>query len=77
MAKKKDKKPQRPYYWRYLDAWFIEENPNGRWTSQEICDALRETVDLSIDNVNEYMEAHRYLLVREDDRLVWTLRHEE
>lgn len=77
MKKKRKKQVSEPEAWRYLDAWFMLENESGRWTTQEIIDSVRDTVRLSMSEVNGYMEAHNYLLERVDDRLVWTLRHKE
>lgn len=54
-----------------LDAYFDETTDSGRFTSQDICDNLRETVDLSPTEVTVYMMRHGYTLQRQDDRLVW------
>ncbi|MGP1465273.1 MAG: hypothetical protein ACTTKJ_06620 [Prevotella koreensis] len=55
-----------------LDAYFDDESDNERFTSQDICDNLHETVSLTPDEVTKYMIARGYSLVREYDRLVWT-----
>lgn len=54
-----------------LDAYFEGQTDSGRWTSQDICDNLRETIDLDIKDVYKYMRAHGYVLKRIDERLVW------
>lgn len=54
-----------------LDAYMDEEQDSGRFTSQDICDNLRETISLSIDEVSGYLMKHGYSLERSDDRLVW------
>lgn len=59
------------YKWIVLDAFMNDELDNGRFTSQDICDNLRETVALSPDDVTQYLIAHDYSLERRDDRLVW------
>lgn len=55
-----------------LDAYLDMQRDGGRLTSQDICDNLRETLPMTPKEVTEYMLAHGYRLVREDDRLVWT-----
>lgn len=54
-----------------LDIYFKDRTDSGRFTSQDICDNLRETVALTPDEVTEYMMGRGYVLVRYDDRLVW------
>lgn len=54
-----------------LDAWLDDETDMGRFTSQDICDNVRETVSLTPDEVTEYMVSHGYSLERQFDRLVW------
>ena len=54
-----------------LDAYLQDETDSGRFTSQDICDNVRETVSLTPDEVTLYMAAHGYSLHRRDDRLVW------
>ena len=54
-----------------LDAYFLRQSDSGRWTSQDICDNVRDTIALTPDEVTQYMLAHRYHLERQDDRLVW------
>ena len=54
-----------------LDAWLNDETDMGRFTSQDICDNVRETVSLTPDEVTEYMVSHGYSLERQFDRLVW------
>ena len=54
-----------------LDAYFNEDTDSGRFTSQDICDNVRETVSLTPDEVTQYMMSHGYSLDRQDDRLVW------
>jgi hypothetical protein len=55
-----------------LDAYFDEETDRGRFTSQDICDNVRETISLTPDDVTIYMAEHGYTLERQFDRLVWT-----
>lgn len=54
-----------------LDAYFDNERDGGRFTSQDICDNLRDTITLSPDDVTVYMVNRGYELMRRDDRLVW------
>ncbi len=54
-----------------LDAYF-EEADDKRFTSQDVCDNLRETLSLVPDEVTAYMLGKGCRLCREDDRLVWT-----
>ena len=54
-----------------LDAYLRGETDMGRFTSQDICDNLRETISLTPDEVTAYMATHAYSLDRRDDRLVW------
>lgn len=54
-----------------LDAYLQDEVDMGRFTSQDICDNVRETVSLTPDEVTQYMMSHGYSLDRQDDRLVW------
>ena len=56
-----------------LDAYFSEETDSGRFTSQDICDNLRETIALSPSEVTAYMIERGYTLQRQDDRLVWVV----
>lgn len=56
-----------------LDAYMNDEHDNGRFTSQDICDNLRETVSLTPDEVTEYLMTKGYSLERRDDRLVWVV----
>lgn len=56
-----------------LDAYFNDETDSGRFTSQDICDNLRETMAFTPDEVTTYMASHGYTLERRDDRLVWVV----
>lgn len=56
-----------------LDAFFKDNEDNGRWTSEEIVYELRETVKLTVSQVFSYMTEHHYRLERQDDRLVWVI----
>ena len=56
-----------------LNAYFSDTQDSGRWTTQDIIDNLRDTVSLTKEEVNEYMREAGYSLVRDDDRLVWTM----
>jgi len=53
-----------------LDA-YIDDFDDKRFTSQNICDNLRETLTLTPDDVTAYMLSKGYRLFREFDRLVW------
>ena len=54
-----------------LDFYFHERTDSFRFTSQDICDNLRDMVSLTPDEVTKYMMERGYTLVRSDDRLVW------
>ena len=54
-----------------LGAYFDDNTDSGRFTSQDICDNLRETLQLTPDEVTGYMLARGYSLERQFDRLVW------
>ena len=54
-----------------LDAWLDEETDSGRFTSQDICDLLRETVSMTPDEATALMLERGWTLQRSDDRLVW------
>lgn len=56
-----------------LDAYFDETTDSGRFTSQDVCDNLRETMELTPGEVTEYMVKRGYTLQRQDDRLVWVV----
>lgn len=74
MAKDSKKLPQdvgAEYKKMVLDSYFMAQDC-GRFTSQEICDNLRDTVSLEPDEVTQYMFANGYVLARMEDRLVWT-----
>jgi len=59
------------YKMSVLDVYFKERTDSGRFTSQDICDNLRDTVTLTPDEVTLYMMKRGYILQRDDDRLVW------
>ena len=69
-SKKSAQNVDREYKKMVLDAYFMAQDC-GRFTSQDICDNLRETVSLTPDEVTEYMVSHGYSLERQFDRLVW------
>ena len=54
-----------------LNVYFKDRKDNGRFSSQDICDNLRDTVSLTPDEVTKYMMGRGYVLERRDDRLVW------
>lgn len=56
-----------------LDAYFNDETDSGRFTSQDICDNLRETMAFTPGDVTTYMASRGYTLERRDDRLVWVV----
>ena len=55
-----------------LNVYFQERKDMGRFTSQDICDNVRDMVSLTPDEVTEYLMQRGYILQRQDDRLVWT-----
>lgn len=59
------------YKMSVLDVYFKERTDSGRFTSQDICDNLRDTVTLTPDEVTLYMMKRGHILQRDDDRLVW------
>lgn len=59
---------------RTILAAYLQQGDSGRFTSQDICDNLRETCTLTVDTVTEYMLEMNYRLGRDDDRLVWVIR---
>ena len=69
--KKETKLPEPKVADCVLDAYFLRQTDSGRWTSQDICDNVRDTIQLEPDTVTQYMLAHGYRMEREDDRLVW------
>ncbi len=55
-----------------LNVFFKDRKDMGRFTSQDICDNVRDMVSLTPDEVTEYLMQRGYVLQRQDDRLVWT-----
>lgn len=55
-----------------LDAYLDEGTDVNRFTSQDICDNLRDTISLTPSEVTDYMIEHGYSLTRQLDSLVWT-----
>ena len=55
-----------------LDAYFYRHDDSGRFTSQDVCDNVREMITLTPDEVTAYMSTRGWLPIRDDDRLVWT-----
>lgn len=53
-----------------LDA-FLQDSDSRRFTSQDIADTLRETIDVSVRDITLYMLERKWNLKRVDDRLVW------
>ncbi|MCH3994148.1 MAG: hypothetical protein LKE54_03685 [Prevotella sp.] len=60
-------------YVTVLNDYFAHNKDSGRWTSQDIVDNLRDTIDLKIEQVFRYMKDHGYHLERDDDRMVWVI----
>lgn len=54
-----------------LDAYCSDNEIAGRFTSQDICDNLRETLDLEPREVTEYLLNCGWKLVKDSDRMVW------
>jgi hypothetical protein len=55
-----------------LDAYFNEQTDFCRFTSQDVCDNLRDIAELTPDQVTDYLLDRGWQLVRKDDRLVWS-----
>jgi len=70
-SKKSAQNLDREYKKMVLDAYFMAQDC-GRFTSQDICDNLRDTVSLEPDEVTLYMFGKGYVLSRMQDRMVWT-----
>lgn len=56
-----------------LAAYFIDNRDSGRFTSQDICDNLRDTASFTPSEVTEYLMGRGCRLQRDDDRLVWVI----
>lgn len=54
-----------------LDAYFSRYQPAAPFTSQEVCDNLRETAALEPEVVTAYLWQRGFQTNVEDDRLVW------
>lgn len=54
-----------------LNVYFKDRTDSGRFTSQDICDNLRETASFTPDEVTQFLMERGYVLTRDDDRLVW------
>lgn len=50
---------------------YLQVGDAGRWTSQDICDNLRDMISLTPDEVTEYLTKKGMRMERVDDRLVW------
>lgn len=50
---------------------YLQVADAGRWTSQDICDNLRDMISLTPDEVTEYLTKKGLKMKRLDDRLVW------
>ena len=50
---------------------FVEESMAGRFSSQDICDNVRDICEVTLDEVNEYMLNNGWHLMKRDERLVW------
>ena len=50
---------------------YLQVADAGRWTSQDICDNLRDMISLTPDEVTEYLTKKGMKMKRLDDRLVW------
>ena len=53
-----------------LDAYFEWTVDHGRWTTQDIIDNLRDTLELDKKEVFQYMSSKGWCLKRVDERLV-------
>lgn len=56
-----------------LVVYFHDRKDSGRFTSQDICDNLRDTASFTPDEVTEFLMTRGYVLQRDDDRLVWVV----
>lgn len=56
-----------------LAVYFIDNRDSGRFTSQDICDNLRDTASFTPSEVTEYLMGRGCRLQRDDDRLVWVI----
>lgn len=50
---------------------YLQVGDAGRWTSQDICDNLRDMISLTPDEVTEFLNKKGMRMERVDDRLVW------
>ena len=50
---------------------FVEESMAGRFSSQDICDNVRDICEVTLDEVTEYMLNNGWHLMKRDERLVW------
>ena len=50
---------------------FVEDSMAGRFSSQDICDNVRDICEVTLDEVNEYMLNNGWHLMKRDERLVW------
>jgi|GEM_PF-2120990 len=57
-----------------LDSYIRSNDNNIRFTSWDICENLRPTAKFRVEEVTEYMIGRGFVLVREDDRLVWKIK---
>lgn len=55
-------------------ASYLRDTDDKRFTSQDICDNLRDTYELTPDAVTRYMMSNGWTLVRIDDKLVWSIK---
>lgn len=69
-SKKSAQNLDREYKKMVLDAYFMAQDC-GRFTSQDICDNLRDTASFTPDEVTKFLMGQGYVLQRDDDRLVW------
>lgn len=50
---------------------YVEDSMAGRFSSQDICDAVRDICEVTLDEVNEHMLRNGWHLMKRDERLVW------
>ncbi len=50
---------------------FVQASDNERWSSQDICDLLQDTITLTPDEVTEFMMENGWVPWRKDDGIVW------
>lgn len=50
---------------------YVDNNIAGRFSSQDICDNVRDICEVTPDEVTEHMLNNGWHLMKRDERLVW------